>query len=82
MTSLVREKRGLWLDHGLIDQHDGYVVLHRVNAVACAALQAFGTLAVIERLFAGRANKDLEEIFREHEGILRQKKLSPQRTQR
>lgn len=48
------------LDRRLIHQHDGDVVLHRVDAVALAALQALGILAVVECLLARRTNQDLQ----------------------
>jgi len=43
--------------HGrLVHQHDRNVVLDGIYPAALSAFQAFGILAVFERLLAGRAN--------------------------
>jgi hypothetical protein len=63
----------LGFDRGFVDEHDRDVVFHRIDAVAVGALEAFGILAVLQRLLAGWANEDFEEIFGEHDGnIVRQ----------
>lgn len=63
----------LRLDRGLIDQHDGDIVLHRIDPVALRTFQAFRVLAVIERLLAGWTNQHFQEVFGNHDfGILRQ----------
>ena len=51
---------------GFVDEHDGDVVFYRVDAMALCALQAFGVLAVVERLLAGGADQNVEERFRKH----------------
>ena len=50
----------LRLDRGLIDQHDGNVVFHRIDAAALRAFQALGILAVLESLLARWANQDFQ----------------------
>ena len=63
----------LRLDRGLIDQHDGDIVLHRVDPVALRTSQAFRVLAVLERLLAGWTNQRFQEVFGNHDsGIVRQ----------
>ena len=47
----------LRFDGRLIHQHDGDVVLHRIDPVALLALEAFGILPVVEGLTAGRADQ-------------------------
>ena len=58
---------GLGLDHRFVDQHDGNVVFHWIDAVALRALQALGILAVLERLLAGRADQNLQKVFVDHD---------------
>ena len=63
-----RRRFFLRLDRGFIDQHDGNIVFHRIDAVALGALQTLRTLAVHERLLAGWANQNVEKIFGNHNG--------------
>jgi len=56
----------LRLDRGLVDQHDWNVVFDGVHAMALRALQAFGILAIFERLFIGWANQHFQKIFGDH----------------
>lgn len=60
----------LWLDGGLVDQHDGDVVFDRVDSMALLALQALGAGAVFEFGFAGRTHEDFEEFPGEHDFAL------------
>ena len=63
----------LGLDRGLIDQHDGDVVLHRINPVTLCTFESFGILAVLERLLASRTNQHFQEVFGNHDwAIVRQ----------
>jgi hypothetical protein len=56
---------------GFVHQHDWNVVPHRVDAVALCALQAFSRLFTMQqRLFARRADQDVEQILRNHADIL------------
>ena len=55
-----RSPENLGLDHGLIDQHDGDVVLDRINPVALRTLQTLRVLTVRERLLAGRAHQNFQ----------------------
>jgi hypothetical protein len=57
----------LVLDGRFIQQHDGDVIFHGIDAAALCALQALRILPVFERLFAGGANQDFEEIFGNHD---------------
>ena len=50
----------LALDGCLIHQHDGNVVLYRIDPVALRALQALGILSVFERLLAGRTYQNFK----------------------
>jgi hypothetical protein len=56
----------LRFDRRLIDQHDGNVVLHRIDTVALLALQALRGLTVFERLLAGGTNQNFQEFFGKH----------------
>jgi hypothetical protein len=56
----------LRLNRGLIDQHDGNVVFHRIDAVALLALQALRVLPVFERLLTGWTNQNFQELFGKH----------------
>lgn len=50
----------LFLDFGLIHQHDRNVVFHQIHAVALGAFEAFGSLTVFECLLAGRADQNFQ----------------------
>jgi hypothetical protein len=66
-------QRPLAFDGCLVDQHDGNIVLHRVDPVALTALQAFRALPILEGLLAGGTNQNIEQIFGNHDkGIVRQ----------
>src|ERR1700686_1669949 len=52
--------RQLRLDRGLIDQHDGDVVLDRIDPVTLLALQGLRALTVFECLFARRTNQNFQ----------------------
>lgn len=56
----------LRLDRGLIDQHDGDVVLYRIDAVALLALQAFRVGTILEFLLAGGTDQNFQEFFGKH----------------
>jgi hypothetical protein len=56
----------LLLDRRFIDQHDGDVIFDRVDAPALRALQALGTLPVLQRLLAGWTDKNFEQVFGNH----------------
>jgi len=62
--------RPLGLDCCFVDEHDGNIVFHWVNAVAAGALKAFRALPVFERLLARRTNQDLEKVFGEHDASI------------
>jgi hypothetical protein len=53
-------------DGGLVNEHDGNVVFDRVYAVALRTLQAFGVLAVLERLLTGGTDQNVQQIFGNH----------------
>ena len=77
-AELVGRAGNLGLDGCLIDEHDGDVVLHQIDAMALRALQALGVLAVVERLLAGGADQNLEKIFGKHDQcIVRQAPVAP-----
>jgi hypothetical protein len=50
----------LRLERRLVDQHDGNIVLHRIDAMTLLALQALRILAVLEILFARRTNQNFQ----------------------
>jgi hypothetical protein len=52
--------RRLSLEGGFVHQHDGDVVFDGVDPMALSALQALGSLAVLERLLAGGTYQDFE----------------------
>jgi hypothetical protein len=56
----------LRFDCRFVHQHDGNVVLHSIDAATLCALQGFWILAIFERLLAGGANEDFEQVFGEH----------------
>ena len=56
-TALDGFRANLGLDLSLIDQHDGDVVLHRIDPAALLTLQTFRILAVLQRLYACRTNQ-------------------------
>ena len=56
----VKTLTALRLDRGLIDQHDGDVVLDRIDPVTLFALQTLRVLAVLEPLLAGRTNQNFQ----------------------
>ena len=56
----------LLFDGRFIHEHDRDIVLYRIDAVALLALQALGILPVFERLLAGRANQNGQQLFRDH----------------
>ena len=62
----------LRLDRGLINQHDGDVVLYRINPVTLGALETFRVLAVVQRLFARRTYQNFQQILGNHACIVRQ----------
>jgi hypothetical protein len=70
MRELETGRRGLGFDGRFLDQHDGNVILDRVEAVALSALQALGILAVVEGLLAGRTDENLEQIRRKHDSAI------------
>ena len=60
-------RNALGLDRGLIHQHDGDIVLYRVDAMALRALQALGILPVLQRLLARRANQNFQQVLSNHD---------------
>jgi hypothetical protein len=52
----------------LVDQQYRDVIADGVDAVAGIALEGFGVGFEDERLLAGRANQDFEEVLRNHDG--------------
>ena len=60
----------LGLDGCFINQHDGNVVLNGVDAMTLRALQAFGILAIFERLLIGWANEHFKKFFSDHDCAL------------
>jgi len=58
------------IDDGLIDQENWNVVPNRVDAAALGALQAFPSFFEHQRFSAQRANQDVEQVPRNHGGIL------------
>jgi len=56
----------LALDGCLIHQHDGNVVLYRIDPVTLHALQTLGILPVFERLFACRTYQNFKQLFGDH----------------
>jgi hypothetical protein len=57
-------------DLGLIDQHVRKAVFDGVHPMALPAFQALWILPIIERLLAGRADQNFEQVFVEHAEIL------------
>ena len=57
----------LRLDRCLIDQHDGDVVLDRVNPVAPRTFETFRAWTVLERLLACRTYQHFQEVFGNHD---------------
>ncbi len=57
----------LRFDRRLIDQHDGDVILYRIDPVALRTFQALRVLTVLKRLLARRANQNLQKVFAEHD---------------
>ncbi len=57
----------LVLNCGFIHQHDGDIVFYGVDAMTLPAFQALGIFAIVERLFAGRANQNFQQVFSDHD---------------
>lgn len=57
--------------HGFIDQQNGDVVPHGIDAVACAAFQALAGFFLHQGLLARWANQDVEQFLGNHVRILR-----------
>jgi hypothetical protein len=66
----MRREASLRLDGCLVDQHDGDVVLHGIDAVALGALQTLRILPIFESLLAGGTDQNLQQIFGEHDWTL------------
>jgi hypothetical protein len=60
----------LRFDHSFIYQHNGDVVFDRIDAMTLHALQAFGILAVFERLLVGGANQHFQQFLGDHQDII------------
>lgn len=54
------------VDLGGIHEHDGDIVLNRVDAAALAAFEAIRGSTEHDRLFTDRANQYVEQILRDH----------------
>jgi hypothetical protein len=50
----------LRLERRLVDQHDGNIVLHRIDAMTLLTFQALRILAVLEILFARWTNQNFQ----------------------
>ena len=59
----------LAFDRCLVDQHDGNVILNGVDTAALGAFEAGAVRAQSDRFFAFGADKDVEKIGRNHDGI-------------
>ena len=57
--------------HRFIDQQNGDVVPHGINAMARAALKAFAGFLLHQWLLTDGTNQDVEQFLRNHAGILR-----------
>jgi hypothetical protein len=57
--------------HCFIDQQNGDVVPHGINAMARAALKAFAGFLLHQWLLTDGTNQDVEQFLRNHAGILR-----------
>ena len=53
-----------------VDEHDGDVVLDGVNPAADGAFQTLAIGVQNHRLLAHRADQDVEQILRDHRGII------------
>ena len=58
------------LNGGGVHQHDGDVVLNRVNAATLAAFQALAARFRSHGFLAYRADQHVEEILRNHDGFI------------
>ena len=58
----------LRLNRGFVDEHDRYVVLNGIDAMALLALEALRLFAIFERLLAGGADQNLQQVFGDHVG--------------
>ncbi len=59
------------INDGFVNQHDRDSVTHRVDAAALGALQTLPLVFQGERFFADGTNQDVEQVLRNHGGILR-----------
>jgi hypothetical protein len=76
MVDLHHGSAALGFDGRFVNQHDGDVVLDSINPATLCALQAFRILAMFERLLAGGANQDFEQVFGEHTGNIVRRTLA------
>jgi len=56
-----------WVHSSFIDQHNRNIVADRIHPPTLVALQAFRVFPCHQRLFASRANQDVEQIFGDHQ---------------
>ena len=66
------------LDGGFVYQQGWDIVPHRIHAMAVAAFQAFPIIVHHQRLFAGGASQDVEDVedvLGNHAEIVRQKRI-------
>ena len=60
------------VDGSFVDEKDRNPVPHRIHSPARPTFQAFMIRGSGERLLAGRADQDVEQILRNHGGIVPQ----------
>lgn len=57
----------LRLGRRLVDQHDRYVIFHRIDAVAPLALEGLRLLSIFQGLFTGWTDQHLQQAFINHD---------------
>ncbi len=67
MTQYVSGRIG----HGLVHQHDRDSIPNRVDPAALGTLQTLSFVLQRQRLFTDWADQDVEQVLRNHGGILR-----------
>src|SRR5688572_13779121 len=72
-TSRIFTNRLLLLDGGLVDQHDGDVVLDRIHTMALSAFQRAAVLDEADRRFAVGTREDFQQFrIERHRRLQRQ----------
>lgn len=66
----MKQESELVTDGGSVHEHDWNTVLHRIDPMAPCAFQSLWVRAVLESLPTRRTNQNFQEVFRNHDRAL------------